>query len=137
MAGCFRQAADFAFQVFPVDLLGIAYVFANHQLGESGPACHRRDASLGPKANIGDAISLQPQAKLENIAAYGVFQPRARIGRFDRSRVSRILKMVQDFRRVHRPIVMRACGVFSLNGSGRLIRTPVSKCLKTGAVRQV
>ena len=107
MGGGLRQAADFANQLFPAYAPGLVYIFAFDQLRDGRSAGHRRNAALGTKANVGDALAFQLKCELQNVSAGGVLQLRGGVGSFDLACVSWVLKMIEKFGRIHRAIVMR------------------------------
>ncbi len=117
VVGGWGQASDFADQLFPAQFAGFGYSLVFHQLGDCRTAGHGWDAALGAEANIDDAhgvrvdlfrLFFQFQGEFQNVSADGVFQARGAIGSFKFSRVSRILKMIEQFRGIHRAIVIRA-----------------------------
>jgi hypothetical protein len=107
MRGGLRQAPDFANQLFPAHVPGFVYTLAIDQLRDGRPAGHRRNTALGAKANVGDSVAFQFNCEFKNVSASGVLQLRGGVGGFDFTRVSRVLKMVQEFGRIHKAIVMR------------------------------
>ena len=92
MGGGLRQASDFADQLFPAQLPRFVYIFAFDQFGDGRTAGHRRNATLGAKADVGDALPFQFQGELQNVSASGVLQLRNGVGSFDFTGVSRVLK---------------------------------------------
>jgi len=105
--GSLRQATDFANQVFSAHLPGLVYILAFDQLRDGRPASHRRHTSFGAKTNVGDALPIQFQGKLQDVSASGVLQASESVGSCNLARVSRVMKMVQEIGRIHRAIVMR------------------------------
>jgi len=120
VGGGWRQASDFADQLFPAHLPGFVYIFALDQLRDRRTAGHRRNATLGTKANVGDAPAFQFQREFQNVSAGGVFQARGAVGSFNLARVSGVLKMVQEFGRIHILIVMRDCNAADAFSYGSL-----------------
>jgi len=100
------QATDFAKQLFPAHLPRFFYILAFDQLGDGRPAGHRWHTSLGAKANVGDAIPIQFQREYQDVPANGILRPCERVRSFNLARVSRVLKMIQEFGGIHRAIVM-------------------------------
>ena len=112
MGGSLRQATDFSNQLFPAQLPRFFYGLSCDQLRDRRAAGHRWNAALGAKAYFNDALPFQfrlfqSKAEFQNVSASGVFQARGAVGSFNLARVSRVLKMVQEFGGIHRAIVMR------------------------------
>lgn len=94
-----RQASDFFHQLFPADFSRFVDFFPFHQLGDRRSASHRRNATFGAKANVGDALAFpfftfKAKRKFENIAADRILESRCAIRRLNFTRVARMLEMV-------------------------------------------
>jgi hypothetical protein len=107
VGGSLRQATDFSNQLFPAQLPRFFYGLSCDQLRDRRAAGHRWNAALGAKAYFSDALPSQFQSEFQNVSASGVFQARGAVGSFNLARVSRVLKMVEEFGGIHRAIVMR------------------------------
>lgn len=81
---------------------------SSDQLCNRGAAGDSRDATPGTKADIGDHGALPAEGKFQNVTACRIFQASHTIRGYDFSCISRILKMVEKFRRIHQAIV--PCG---------------------------
>jgi len=101
-----RQATHFFNQFFPADAPCRVDTLALRQLRNRRTASHRRHAPFGKKTNFGDLTAVESNAQFENVSAHGILQSRGSVRCFDRTWVSRILKMIENFSRVHRRIVM-------------------------------
>ncbi len=112
VAGDFRQSTYVVQQVFPSDLTSRDHRLASCQLGDGRTARHRRNAALGAKADVGDAIPFQSHREFEDVAADWILQARGGIGRVDCAGVARVLEMVKEFGGVHIAIVMGASRSF-------------------------
>ena len=106
VAGRFRHSTDLLQQLFASDLSRGLHALAFHQLRDRRSAGHGRDATLGAEADVRDAIPFQFQSEFQNIAAHRILQSCGRVGRFDLTCISRILKMIYKFGRIHGSIVM-------------------------------
>jgi hypothetical protein len=116
VVGGWRQASDFANQLFPAHLPGFVQTFALDQFGDGRSAGHRRNTAFGAKTNFGDARAFrfrlfQSKAEFENVSADGIFELRDGVGRFQFTGVSRVLKMVEKIGGIHMAIVMRWPGI--------------------------
>lgn len=109
--GGLRQATDFANQLFAAHQPGVIYTFAFDQLRDGRPTGHCWHAPFGAKANLGDTPPIQFQREFQDVSASGVLQARTRVGSFNLARVSRVLKMIQEFGGIHRAIVMPQAGL--------------------------
>jgi len=120
--GGLRKAADSANQLFAADLPGVVYISAFDQLRDGRPTGHRWHASFGAKANVGDTLPIQFQREFQDVSASGVLQTRESVGSFNLARVSRVLKMIQEFGGIHRAIVMRRLRDFAFPARAPTIR---------------
>ena len=105
MPGSLRQPTNPQDQFFPADAPCLLNGSTIDQFGYRRAARHRRHASFGEKANVSDPVTLQLQRKFQNIPARGVFQLRRGIRLRDLARITRVLKVIEEFRRVHSVIV--------------------------------
>ena len=94
VVGRLWHSTDLPQQVFPSDLPRGLYAYAFCQLRDRRRARHGRHATLRAKSDIGNAIPLQLQSEFQNVATCRILQARGRVGLFNLSCISRILKMV-------------------------------------------
>ena len=73
-------------------------VFPRTSLRQRRSARHRRHAALRPEANLCDPPLRNFHRELQNIAAGRILDPRRRIRIGNRSRVARVLKMIENLR---------------------------------------
>ena len=101
MCGSFWYATHLANQLFPAHLLRFFDGLAFDQFGEGRPTCHCRHASLGAKTDVRDLPPCQLGRKFQNISTGRIFHLRRGVRSFDVACVARVLKMIQQFRRIH------------------------------------
>ena len=105
VAGSFRQTSDFYKQLFPADSSRRVNGFALDQLSDCRSASHRRHATFGAKSYVAYRTFGQLQAQFQNVSASRIFQPRRCIGLFHDAGISRMLKIVEQFGRIHSAIL--------------------------------
>jgi len=96
------QTANRAHQLISTQLLRLVYRSPTHKLRHSGSAGHRGHATLCAKANLRNPSLRNLHCKFQNIAAGWILDSRGRVCIRHRSCVARVLKMVENLRRIHR-----------------------------------
>lgn len=106
MDRCPRQSAYSGNQFFAFQLTRLIGGRAAHQLRERRRACHRRHAAFGAKADFVNPPARYFKSEFENIATSGILNLNRSIRRIQNARIARMLKVIENLRRVHAPTVV-------------------------------
>lgn len=90
---------------FPAQGGGARDRLSSDQLGQRRTTGNRRDASAGEKTQLYNSALLHPSAQLQNVAAGGIFELNRSVRVGKRSRMTRMLEVIEDLRRVHETIL--------------------------------
>jgi hypothetical protein len=96
-----RQAADGRDYILSLQLPGCMRRLSTNQFGQGRSTGHRRDAALGLESDINDLVALQLQAQADDVPAHRILDLRRRIGVGDLAGIARILKVIEQLRRIH------------------------------------
>ena len=101
MARCLRQTTDGMREIFSGQLAGLFRRLIEHHFGERGRAGHSRDAPFGFESNLSDPAIPELQTQADYVSTDGILQLDhcVRIGKV--TCVARILKIIEQLRRVH------------------------------------
>lgn len=101
-----RQTTNFGYQIFPAQPACSVHGLALRQLRDCGTTRHSRNAAFGQKADVGNLSHFQLECELQDVTASGIFKLRGGIGVRDFPRIPWVLKIVEQFGRIHSAIVM-------------------------------
>jgi len=101
VGGSCGNASNFADQLFAAHPPRFFYGSAFGQLAKRRRASHGGNAPFSSEADLRNAAAFEFQREFQNVSARRVFELRAGIRVFDHARMARVLKMIEEFGRVH------------------------------------